>query len=487
MTKKPADVKIPSIDRVFAHDASPKDAIPIQLVAQSDSSSSWRNGFSARDLAWLDDTQFKPKAGTRALLPNGDGHLARVLLGLGNGKAGVPCGPSTLLLGKLARSLPPGCYKLDGSEDAAFDAALAWGLGAYRYRKYFNSSKSDETKQAQLCLPPSVDQAAVTNLIEAVWFGRDLINTPASDLGPEELEHACRSLSDRHKARINVIAGDDLLAQNFPLIHTVGRASTRPPRLIEINWSPKTKNSGNLKTLTIIGKGICFDTGGLDVKPPANMLLMKKDMGGAAATLALAHMIMGHNLSYKLQVLIPAAENGIDGNAFRPGDVIRSRSGTTVEIGNTDAEGRLVLADALSYAGEAEPDKIITCATLTGAARVALGPDLPALFTNDDSFATEITEAGLKVGDPLWRMPFWPGYKSYLKSKVADLNNVGSSPLAGAITAALFLNSFVKSKTRYAHVDLYGWRPSNEPLCPIGGDPQAARALFQALRQEVSA
>jgi leucyl aminopeptidase len=315
-----------------------------------------------------------------------------------------------------------------------------------------------------------------------VFAGRDLINTPASDLGPEEIEAAVRSLAALHGASVSVIAGDDLLAKNFPLIHAVGRASSRAPRLIDMTWGAE-----DARKVTLVGKGIVFDTGGLDIKSSSGMLLMKKDMGGSAVSIALAHMIMATKQPVRLRVIIAAAENSISGNAFRPSDVIASRLGPTVEIGNTDAEGRLVLADALALADAEAPDTLLTFSTLTGAARVALGPDLPALFTDDDAFAAELVATGCAIGDPVWRMPLWPGYERGLDSEVADMGNVSDSPFAGAITAALFLRRFVKNTRRFAHFDLYGWRPAPRPLGPKGGEPQTARTVFDVLSREARA
>jgi len=312
-----------------------------------------------------------------------------------------------------------------------------------------------------------------------VWLGRDLINTPASDLGPAELEAAARALALRHGADVSSVVGDALIDQGCRLIHAAGRASTGAPRLVDIRWGRK----GAAK-VTLVGKGITFDTGGLDIKPSSGMLLMKKDMGGAATALALGHMVMGQKLDVELRILLPIAENSIAGNAFRPSDVVRSREGRTVEIGNTDAEGRLVLADALSLADEDDPGTVLVFATLMGAARVALGPDLPALFTDDDRFALAVAEAGLACGDPVWRMPLWPGYERHLDSDVADMNNVYDAPFAGAITAALFLRRFARKARRFAHFDLYGWRPQPRPLGPKGGEPQTARAVFAALKAE---
>jgi leucyl aminopeptidase len=383
-----------------------------------------------------------------------------------------------LAVGALPSMMPPGRYRLASAVGDAELAAVAWGLGAYRFRRYKSSNgNTDET--ATLEMPGEAEGGRARAIVEAVAMGRDLINTPASDLGPEELEDAARSLATRHDASATSIVGDDLLARNFPMIHAVGRASQRAPRLIDIAWG-RTQ----APRVTLVGKGICFDTGGLDIKPASGMLIMKKDMGGAAAALALGHMIMSAHLDVRLRILIPAAENSISGNAFRPGDVLKSRAGKSVEIGNTDAEGRLVLADALALADEEKPDTLLSFATLTGAARVALGPDLPPFFTDDDAFADAVLSAGLRVGDPVWRMPFWAGYEANLDSSVADMNNVSDGPFAGAVTAALFLRRFVRQARRYGHFDIYGWRPAQKPLGPKGGEVQAARAVFDMLRTQ---
>jgi leucyl aminopeptidase len=326
----------------------------------------------------------------------------------------------------------------------------------------------------------SARATAIINTAEAVWLGRDLINTPASDMGPADVEAAARLLAERHGASISVVIGDDLLAQNFPMIHAVGRASSRQPRLVDMKWG----TSG--PKITLVGKGIAFDTGGLDLKPASGMLLMKKDMGGAATALTLAHMIMGQGLKCRLRVLIPTAENSVGGDSYRPGDVLTSRAGLSVEIGNTDAEGRLVLADALALADSDEPDSIFVFATLTGAARTALGPDLPAFFTDDEALAQSLPPIAAEIGDPVWRLPFWNGYLRNLDSDIADINNVSASPFAGAITAALFLRRFVSKARRFAHFDLYGWRPAAKPLGPKGGEPQTARAVMEQLKKELS-
>jgi leucyl aminopeptidase len=380
------------------------------------------------------------------------------------------------LLGQLAQTLPTGAYRLQQAPRDPTLAAVAWGLGAYRFVRY-KATGPGETPR--LRMPEGADRDQVISTVEAVWQGRDHINTPASDLGPGELAEAVRALAGRFGARVNVIEGDDLLTGNFPMIHAVGRASSRAPRLIDMTWGRE-----DAPAVTLVGKGICFDTGGLDIKPASGMLLMKKDMGGAATAISLAHMIMAHGLNVRLRLLIPAAENSISGDAFRPSDVLRSRAGRTVEVGNTDAEGRLVLADAISLADEQAPQNLFVFATLTGAARVALGPDVPALFTDDDAFAGEMTARCAAVGDPVWRLPLWAGYESKLDSQVADMSNIWDAPFAGAIIAALFLRRFSKRARRFAHFDLYGWRPTATALGPKGGEPQVARGLFAVLQKE---
>jgi leucyl aminopeptidase len=390
-----------------------------------------------------------------------------------------PMARTELLVGALATQLPPGIHHIATPLADAELAAVAWGLGGYRFRPYKSGAAAPAPR---LVLPTGADARRAHAIVDAVAFGRDLINTPASDMGPAEIEAAVRALAAFHGATCTSTVGDDLLKENFPLIHAVGRASPRAPRLIDLTWSP-AGHKGALPKVTLIGKGIAFDTGGLDLKPSAGMLLMKKDMGGAAAALATAHMIMAMGLRVQLRVLIASAENSVGGNAFRPLDVIKSRAGLTVEIGNTDAEGRLVLADALALADADSPDLLITFATLTGAARVALGPDLPPLFTDDDALAAELCATGLAVADPLWRMPLWTAYEAGLESAVADLSNVSEGPFAGAVTAALFLRKFVKKARQFAHFDIYGWRPAPKPLGPKGGEVQAARAVFAYLQK----
>ena len=345
-------------------------------------------------------------------------------------------------------------------------------LGNYAFTRYGKKPG----RALRLLAPDGADTARVRRIAEAVCLTRDLINTPTNDMGPAALETAVRRLGAAHGAAVTSIAGDELLAKNFPMIHAVGRASSDAPRLIDLRWGPS-----DAPKVTLVGKGVCFDTGGLDIKPASSMLLMKKDMGGAANVLGLASMIMSAGLKLRLRVLIPAVENAIAGNAFRPGDILPSRKGITVEIGNTDAEGRLVLGDALALADEEEPQLLIDMATLTGAARVALGPDLPPFYTDDDSFAAELSAAGNAVEDPLWRMPLWKPYEARLASKVADTNNVNADGFAGSITAALFLKKFVEKAGTWAHFDIFGWNPVEKPHCPVGGEAQAIRALERVL------
>lgn len=482
MNTKPTPTRPVQPADLYLSERSKDQSVPIWLVSDAAPLSARHAGLGEEERKWLEAVRFTSAAKKQALAPEGGGRIAGVALGLGNGRSGEPSGPSELLVGQLASSLPQGAYQLPATIAEPQLAALAWGLGAYRFRRY-KSGGQDEPPR--LKVPEGVDRAGLINMVEAVWLGRDLINTPASDMGPADLEAAARELAKKHKATISVVTGDDLLAQNFPMIHAVGRASVREPRLIDIKWK-KTGGRKDAPAITLIGKGICFDTGGLDIKPSSGMLLMKKDMGGAATVLTLGHMIMGQGLDVRLRLLIPAAENSIAGNAFRPSDVLASRAGKSVEIGNTDAEGRLVLADAISLADEEKPDTMLVFATLTGAARVALGPDLPAFFCDDDEFATRFVATARDIGDPVWRLPLWPGYERHLDSDVADMNNVYDGPFAGAITAALFLKRFVRNARRFAHIDMYGWRPAPRPLGPKGGEPQTARAVFEVLKRELS-
>jgi len=424
-------------------------------------------GLDARAMAWAQDNAFSAQEGQVLLLPNKEGGLEGALFGA----AASPSGFEPLAAGRLARTLPAGEWFVDGAAEDASLAALGMALGGYAFTRYGKS----ESRNLSIMVP-GVDAAAVSSQASAVFLTRDLINTPASDMGPEQLEKAARVLARSHKARLSVIKGDALLKRNLPLIHAVGRAAAQAPRLIDFVWGNR-----NDPKVTLVGKGVCFDTGGLDIKPSSGMLLMKKDMGGAANVLGLAAMIMDANLKVRLRVLIPAVENSISADAFRPGDILKSRKGPTVEIGNTDAEGRLVLADAMALADEEAPDLMIDMATLTGAARVALGPEIAPFYANDEALAADIQSAGDRLADPVWRLPLWSGYDSKLASKVADFNNVTSDGFAGSITAALFLKRFVERAEAWTHFDIYGWCPTERPHCPVGGEAQGIRALFSVL------
>jgi leucyl aminopeptidase len=377
----------------------------------------------------------------------------------------------------LATLLPPGPYRLAGAWHEPALAALSWALSAYRFSRY----KARAEAAPKLCVPDGVDGARLERIVEAVTLARDLVNTPANDLGPEGLEAAAMALATRHGADVRVLGGE-ALRSGFPLIHAVGLAAAEPPRLVDFSWGP-----ADAPKVTLVGKGVTFDTGGLDIKPESGMALMKKDMGGAATALALAHMIMDAGLKLRLRVLLPIVENAISAPAFRPGDVYRSRKGLSVEIGNTDAEGRLILADALTLACEEKPALLFDFATLTGAARVALGPDLPPFYTDDEELAAAVARFGKSAHDPVWRLPLWSPYDALLDGKVADLNNISGGPFAGSVTAALFLRRFVDPQVAWVHFDIYAWNPSAKPGRPEGGETQAARLLFDLLSERYPA
>jgi leucyl aminopeptidase len=446
-------------------------AVPIWFVTDAN----WpalRQTLDAGAQKFADAAGFEPKPGQCLPLPGADG-VSGVLFGLG-----PPGQNDPFLPGQLPGLLPAGTYRFGNSPPDSRLAALAFALGSYRFARY----RKPQAKAVRLELPDGVDGADLSRIVEAVTLARDLVNTPANDLGPSELEAAARALAARHGASVRAIVGEALLAENFPLIHAVGRAAAREPRLIDLRWGDPAAPK-----VTLVGKGVTFDTGGLDIKPESGMLIMKKDMGGAAGVLALAHMAMDRGLKLRLGVLIPAVENAISGSAFRPLDVYGSRKGLTVEIGNTDAEGRLVLADALALADEEAPDLVIDLATLTGAARVALGPDLPPFYTDDDALAAELAACAAAENDPMWRMPLWQGYESMLESKVADVRNVGTGSFAGSVTAALFLKKFVAAAKRWTHIDVYAWTPAAKPARPEGGECQAARALYALLKARYGA
>jgi leucyl aminopeptidase len=379
----------------------------------------------------------------------------------------------TLFPGSLPPVLPKGDYHLAWPVADANLAGIAWALGHYGFQRY-QSAANGGTKR--LKLPDGADLTEIVNIAAASWLGRDLINIPANDMGPAELDQAVREVSSRFGAAFRTVVGDELLPANFPLIHAVGRAAARPPRLIDLTWGDPDHPK-----VTLGGKGVCFDTGGLDIKPESGMLNMKKDMGGAASMLGLAHMLMDRGLKLRLRVLIPAVENSISGASFRPRDVYRSRKGITVEIGNTDAEGRLILADALALADEDAPELIADMATLTGAARVALGAEIPPFFTDDDDLAGALARHSASENDPLWRMPLWRPYDQLLESKVADVNNVTNSSFGGSITAALFMRRFVTAAKAWLHIDVFAWNQTTKPGRPEGAECQAARALYALL------
>ena len=449
MTLAFADADVDAID-IFVIPSDDLDQIPPQAQA------------------WAVTMGFTGQLGHCLTVPAADGSIACALVGHGTAQTRAR---GRFHLGAAARKLPQATYRIASDLPAAQmeEAALGWLLESYRFDDYISPS----APAAQLIAPQNIDAVRLSLIAAGEAMTRDLINTPASDMGPAELEDAFRALAKDHDAEMNVIVGDDLLPANFPMIHAVGRASTRAPRLLDMRWGTTGPK------LTLVGKGVCFDTGGLNIKPGASMGLMKKDMGGAATVMGLAHMIMGLGLAVQLRVLVPAVENGIDGNAFRPGDILTSRKGLTVEINNTDAEGRLVLADALTLSDDDTPDLVISMATLTGAARVAVGPDISPFFTDSDAHANALTQAAGAVADPVWRLPFHAPYEVMIEPGIADLDNAPSGGFAGCITAALFLRRFVESP--YMHFDVYGWNPSAKPARPKGGVGMGARAILAAL------
>ena len=453
--------------------SEPGDSRPLWLVTEADLPR-WLSEQPAETAAWVRANGFQAERHRVLTLPSADGRIAAALVGLGPLRAAedlklwhaaglldrLPALPY-----RLATSLPAG---------AATHFVLGWLMGSYRMSRY--RAAPSPTRPA-LVPPPQADLVYAQSAATATAFARDLINTPANDLGPAELAAAAADLAGRHGARCEILVGDALKARDFPLIHAVGSASPREPRLIDLRWGdPRAPR------VTLVGKGVCFDTGGLDLKPSAAMILMKKDMGGAACALALADMLMRLGAPVQLRVLIPAVENSIGGRAYRPGDVLRSRKGLTIEIGNTDAEGRLVLADALVEADGERPDLLIDLATLTGAARVALGPELPAAYSNDETLLGQFRALGEAEADPIWPMPLWPGYDDELSSKLADLSNVSAAPFAGSVIAALFLKRFVSAAPNWLHVDLYAWNPRERPGRPVGAEAQCVRSLYRLIR-----
>jgi leucyl aminopeptidase len=448
---------------------SAKGAIPLHAVNASNLKR-WLPTRGKREADWLRAANFSAKEYELLLVPNGSGGLASAVLGLGSGH-------DPLALAAFSESLPQGTYALGDvpSEVGGARAALGWVLGTYKFDRY---RKKQPQPFPKLVLPKGADGDEVTRIAESVFLARDLVNTPSNDLGPEELAAAAREVARAYAAKFSQIVGDDLLTKKYPLIHTVGRASVRAPRLIDLTWG-----DANAPKVTLVGKGVVFDSGGLDLKTSAGMITMKKDMGGAAVVLAIARMAMDAKLKLRLRVLIPAVENSVSGSAYRPGDVLKSRKGLTVEIGNTDAEGRLVLADALAEADTETPELLIDVATLTGAARAATGMELPPFFTDDEPLASDLMRVATEVHDPLWRLPLWRGYESAINSPIADLNNSPDYGLAGATTAALFLNRFVSRAKSWVHFDIPAWVDRPKPGRRKGAEANTARAIYALLKE----
>jgi len=418
---------------------------------------------------WLEATAFKAEPGSFALLPNEAGELARVLAAPNKGAA-------VWAFAGLPTSLPEGVYAFDTAltREQAGDTALGWALGAYAFTRY----KAPKRAPAQLVWPDDCNRQGVERLARAITLARDLINTPAEDMGPSELIAAGESVAAQHGAQVRVVRGDDLLRENYPAIHAVGRAAAREPALLDLRWGDT-----RAPRVTLVGKGVCFDTGGLNIKPHDGMLEMKRDMGGAAIMLALAQTLMESGLLIRLRVLIPTVENSISGNALRPRDIIRTRKGTTVEVGNTDAEGRLILCDALAEADSESPELLIDCATLTGAAKIALGPEVQALYCDDDAIARSLQEISMRIGDPLWRMPLWRPYRKLIDGKCADMNNVAAGPQGGSIIAALYLSEFVSSAEAWVHLDIMAGNVTARPGRPEGGEATGLRALYTLIHE----
>ncbi len=442
------------------------DARTVPIVPiEKDVFDAWLADQPAATRIWVESTGFKAAPRSLSLVAGEDGALGSVLFG-------VETHDDFWAYADLPGRLPAGSYRIDARMEraAATGAALGWALGCYAYDRY--AAKRSAPVPA-LVWPAGADRAHVRSAAEATTTIRDLINTPASDMGPAELAASVRRVGEAKGADVAEIKGAALLRRGYPTIHAVGRASANAPRLIDLRWG-----RADAPRVTLVGKGVCFDSGGLDIKPARGMLRMKKDMGGAAHMLGLAEMIMAAGLDVRLRVLVPAVENSVSGNALRPLDVVRTRSGIAVEVGNTDAEGRLILCDAITEAESEGPDLLIDCATLTGAARVALGPELPAFFCNDDGLAGELSSAGETVSDPLWRLPLWRPYRRMLDSKTADINNVSDGGMAGAITAALYLQEFVNGTTPWIHLDIMAWNLTARPGRPVGGEAQGMRALF---------
>ena len=445
-----------------------KDTIPI-VPLTSAGLDVWRRRASAAAKRWVDASDFEAKPETHCLIPGKDGRLASVLAGIRD-----PSDP--FCLARLTMVLPRGSYTIDADWETPNleRATLGWALGGYRFTRY----KRADQELAKLVLDERLESRRVQDLVDAVCLVRDLINTPAEDMMPEHLADAVKGLASGYDAVVSETVGDALIEEHYPAIHAVGRASVHEPRIIDLRWGNPDRPK-----LTLVGKGVCFDTGGLDLKGASNMRLMKKDMGGAAHAIALARLVMGSGLPVRLRLLVPAVDNAVSGSAFRPGDVLATRKGLTVEVDNTDAEGRLILCDALAEGASEQPDVMIDFATLTGAARVALGTDVPAMFSNDDRLADDLLRVSASVHDPVWRLPLYAPYKELIESSVADIVNSASRPFAGAITAALFLDAFVPPEVRWAHFDLMAWNVKPRPGRPEGGEAMGLRTVFEFLRE----
>jgi len=453
-------------DCLLAEETAP--AVPV-VPLDADALAQWLESCDEAERRWVEAIGFRAKAGTHCPIPGADGSLVRVL-------AGIESADDPFALAHLPALLPAGAYRIeaDWPADVHERAAVGWGLGTYQFTRY----KQAEPLAAKLVVDAACDARRARRQIEAVVLVRDLVNTPAADMMPEDLAAAAEHLAAEHGGRVNQVVGDELVTSNYPAIHAVGRAATRPPRLIDLHWGDESHPK-----ITLVGKGVCFDSGGLDIKSANGMRLMKKDMGGAAHALGLARLVMAAALPVRLRVLVPAVENAVSGNAYRPGDVVRTRQGLTVEIDNTDAEGRVVLCDALAEAAAEAPELIVDFATLTGAARVALGTDVPAMFCNRDDVADALLETGRRVHDPMWRLPLHAPYRELIDSKVADIANSAPGPYAGAITAALFLERFVPNAVPWVHFDLMAWNVRARPGRPEGGEAMGIRALDELLRE----
>ena len=454
--------------------SEPGDSRPLWLVTEAELPR-WLSEQPAEVAAWVRAHGFQGERHRVLILPAADGGIAGAVAGLGALRAVADL--KLWHTAGLSDRLPAQAYHLASPlpAEAATHFLVGWLMGSYRMSRY--RAAASPTSRPALVPPSGADLIYAQSAAAATAFARDLINTPANDLGPAELAGAAADLAARFGARCQILVGDELKTHDFPLVHAVGAASAREPRLIDLRWGER-----DAPRVTLVGKGVCFDTGGLDLKPSAGMLLMKKDMGGAACALALAEMLMRLGAPVQLRVLIPAVENSIGGSAYRPGDVLRSRKGLTVEIGNTDAEGRLVLADALVEADAERPDLLIDLATLTGAARVALGPELPAAYSTDEGLLAQLRIMAEEEADPVWPMPLWSGYDDELASKIADLGNVSAAPFAGSIIAALFLKRFVTATPNWLHLDLYAWNPRERPGRPVGAEAQCVRGLYRLIR-----